>query len=111
MQKPARTKCSRGLVRINPGDFLLSHAVSRAVPSAPAGLTSVFGMGTGVTLPTKSPENLFENRIATEWQVSRASASACCLSKFYGQAKGLISSGQLSTLLHLHIHPINLVVY
>ena len=31
--------------------------------------------------------------------------------KFYGQAKGLISSGQLSTLLHLHIHPINLVVY
>jgi hypothetical protein len=35
----------------------------------------------------------------------------CCLNKFYGQAKGLISSGQLSTLLHLHIHPINLVVY
>ena len=44
----------------NPGDFLLSHAVSRAVPSAPAGLTSVFGMGTGVTLPTKSPENRVE---------------------------------------------------
>ena len=41
----------------------------------------------------------------------RASAKLCCLSKFYGQAKGLISSGQLSTLLHLHIHPINLVVY
>ncbi len=39
----------------NPGDFSLSHAVTRAVPSAPAGLTSVFGMGTGVTLPTKSP--------------------------------------------------------
>ena len=42
----------------NPGDFLLSHTVTRAVPSAPAGLTSVFGMGTGVTLPTKSPEKL-----------------------------------------------------
>ena len=40
-----------------------------------------------------------------------AQARICCLSKFYGQAKGLISSGQLSTLLHLHIHPINLVVY
>jgi hypothetical protein len=51
---------SRAFVRINPGDFLLSHAVSRAVPSAPAGLTSVFGMGTGVTLPTKSPENFLE---------------------------------------------------
>ena len=44
----------------NPGDFLLSHTVTRAVPSAPAGLTSVFGMGTGVTLPTKSPEKFSE---------------------------------------------------
>ena len=34
----------------NPGSDLLSHAVSHAVPSAVAGLTSVFGMGTGVTL-------------------------------------------------------------
>ena len=56
-------KTARGLMLSrassnNPGDFLLSHAVTRAVPSAPAGLTSVFGMGTGVTLPTKSPENL-----------------------------------------------------
>ena len=42
----------------NPGDFLLSHTVTRAVPSAPAGLTSVFGMGTGVTLPTESPEKV-----------------------------------------------------
>ena len=45
-----------GLSKNNPGDFLLSHAVTRAVPSAPTGLTSVFGMGTGVTLSTKSPE-------------------------------------------------------
>ena len=68
----------------------------------------MFGMGTGVTLPTKSPENRFKNRIATVSQASltRASASACCLSKFYGQAKGLISSGQLNALLRLHIHPI-----
>ena len=44
----------------NSGDFLLSHTVTRAVPSAPAGLTSVFWMGTGVTLPTESPENRFE---------------------------------------------------
>jgi hypothetical protein len=41
----------------NPGGFLLSHAVARAVPSAPRGLTSVFGMGTGVTLSTQPPEN------------------------------------------------------
>ena len=30
------------------GDDLLSRPVSRAVPSALEGLTSVFGMGTGV---------------------------------------------------------------
>ena len=34
----------------NAGSDLLSHTVSHAVPSAVAGLTSVFGMGTGVTL-------------------------------------------------------------
>jgi hypothetical protein len=56
-EKPAWIN-PRGLfVFIKSGDFLLSHAVSRAVPSAPRGLTSVFGMGTGVTLSTKSPEN------------------------------------------------------
>ena len=40
-----------GLVQINPGSDLLSHTPAHAVPSAVAGLTSVFGMGTGVTLP------------------------------------------------------------
>ena len=33
-----------------PGSDLLSHAPAHAVPSAVADLTSVFGMGTGVTL-------------------------------------------------------------
>src|SRR6266851_9713438 len=47
----------------NPGGFLLSHAVARAVPSAPRGLTSVFGMGTGVTLSTQPAENLFKTRL------------------------------------------------
>ena len=32
-----------------PGSDLLSHAVTHAVPSAVESLTSVFGMGTGVT--------------------------------------------------------------
>ena len=34
----------------NPGDDLRSHTVTRAVSSALRGLTTVFGMGTGVTL-------------------------------------------------------------
>jgi hypothetical protein len=39
----------------NAGDYLISHTLSRAVPSARRGLTSVFGMGTGVTLAVCSP--------------------------------------------------------
>ena len=39
-----------GLFDFNPGDDLRSHTVTRAVSSARRGLTSVFGMGTGVTL-------------------------------------------------------------
>ncbi len=35
--------------RFNPGSDLRSHTVTRAVSSAQRGLTSVFGMGTGVT--------------------------------------------------------------
>jgi hypothetical protein len=35
----------------DPGDDLLSHAATHAVPSALEGLTSVFGMGTGVSPP------------------------------------------------------------
>ena len=173
IKKPAQVYPERALLN-NPGGFLLSHAVARAVPSAPRGLTSVFGMGTGVTLSTQPPENLFdfglriadcEIRIrnpdlrknlfgsgdlalsvqaftgrtsgprvrATELESnSDQGKSVRCLkvftalefensefqiqdallaNKFYGQAKGLISTGQLSTLLRLHFQPINLVVY
>ena len=40
---------------IIPGDILLSHTVTSAVPSALEGLTTVFGMGTGVAPPLWSP--------------------------------------------------------
>ena len=40
-----------------PGDDRLSHTVARAVPWALEGLTTVFGMGTGVAPPVWSPEN------------------------------------------------------
>jgi hypothetical protein len=52
---PAYTKKARSFFndrasRNNAGSDLLSHTVSHTVPSAVSGLTSVFGMGTGVTL-------------------------------------------------------------
>jgi hypothetical protein len=39
------------------GSVLLSRPVSRIVPSALEGLTSVFGMGTGVAPPLSPPKN------------------------------------------------------
>ena len=48
-KKKPDTLLNVGLVN-NPGSDLLSHALTHAVPSAETGLTSVFGMGTGVTL-------------------------------------------------------------
>ena len=44
-----------GFFDANAGDYLISHTLTRAVPSARRGLTSVFGMGTGVTLAVCSP--------------------------------------------------------
>ena len=37
------------------GDGLLSRGLSTGVPSALSGLTTVFGMGTGVALTLESP--------------------------------------------------------
>ena len=46
------------------GDVLLSQGISPQVPSALTGLTSVFGMGTGVTL-SPWPPKLVVNRVCT----------------------------------------------
>jgi hypothetical protein len=43
---------------VNAGNHLRSHTLTRAVPSTQRGLTSVSGMGTGVTLAVYSPANL-----------------------------------------------------
>ena len=43
-------------VNLLPGNVLLSHKVSFAVPSALESLTTVFGMVTGVSSPLRSPE-------------------------------------------------------
>ena len=42
---------SRRAFSKTPGGDLLSHTVSRAVPSALEGLTALFGMGRGVSPP------------------------------------------------------------
>ncbi len=54
--------CCTCLVQDYAGDHLISHTLTRAVPSAQRGLTSVFGMGTGVTLAVNSPANYRTSR-------------------------------------------------
>jgi hypothetical protein len=48
----------RPFQRRTPGDDLLSQEVYLQVPSARAGLTAVFGMGTGMTPPPWPPGEL-----------------------------------------------------
>ncbi len=50
MNNPGLDDVEPGLFRGKAGNGLLSHPLSRAVPSALRGLTAVFGMGTGVAL-------------------------------------------------------------
>src|SRR5271165_5859167 len=52
------------------GDDLLSHTLSRAVQSARRGLTSVFGMGTGVSPAVRSPAS--EARAVTPFRAKDA---------------------------------------
>lgn len=63
-KQPLKVKIIRGLGKFcttkkASGSDLLSHTVTNAVPSALEGLTSVFGMGTGVAPPPLPPESLY----------------------------------------------------
>src|SRR5215217_1873178 len=92
------------------GDDLLSHGVSPAVPSALAGLTSLFGMGRGVSPPPSSPSLkkkrqvlCCKGRLPFENRTARTVKST--------SSPRPISTTRLHTSLHLHLWPINLVVY
>ena len=65
-------------VKIKPGSVLLSHLVSKAVPSALEGLTSVFEMGTGVTLPPSPPGKLLPSTYVVGLSVAPASSALGC---------------------------------
>ena len=68
------------------GDDLLSHTLSRAVQSALRGLTSVFGMGTGISHAVKSPASL-------TWARLTAGRSALSV----GHTQGLLRRSRKST--------------
>ncbi len=88
--------------------MLLSH--QKAVPSPQRSLTSVFGMGTGVTSLPKSPAKIiirlsFYSLLFTLYDLTQK------VNKKGGQASRPISTGQLKSLPTLHIQPINPVVF
>ena len=57
------------------GNDLLSHTVSRAVPSALEGLTAEFGMGSGVSPPLWSPLNVWRSTHFVESGLSQRASS------------------------------------
>ena len=107
--------------RKNPGNVLLSHQVALAVPLAMEGLTAVFGMGTGVTPPPRSPgKSVSCNGLAGEPHSIANDAFESLKSslhqqyKRYGQASRPISTRQLKVYACarlLYLGPINLVVF
>ena len=92
------------------GDDLLSHGVSPAVPSALAGLTSLFGMGRGVSPPPSSP---FLKGII--FGFNPPTGAGPDLWKLHSTKRPssprLISTARLNASPRLHLRPINLVVY
>ena len=78
MRKPPVTSMARstgGLVWELAGDDVLSHRVSPAVPSARRGLTTVFGMGTGVALAPLPPAD----QRSTGWEEEEGRACCVCV--------------------------------
>ena len=65
--KRKRERISPLPFKSTPGSDLLSHALTNAVPSALEGLTSVFGMGTGVA-PPASPPGMIDDEFDVEGQ-------------------------------------------
>jgi hypothetical protein len=76
----------------------------------PVCLTAVFGMGTGVSTRVWSPG--ISNGSAKSCFVCRAlNPEAVPGGRVNAVKRSAVSTGQLSALLHLHIPPIDLVVF
>ena len=89
------------------GGDLLSQALSDQVPSALGGLTSLFGMGRGVSPPLLPPKGW---RPALPGPQNRTAGHFAGYRKVPSSPRS-ISTGLLSPLLGVHIRPINLVVF
>ena len=116
------------------GIALFSRAASSQVSSAPVSLTTVFGMGTGGSSPSLTPTLPFiqdaytpyippvkaylQNRITHPIQVTRKNSSSFsilhsryALNLLLWSSPRPISISQLNTSRHLHLWPINHIVF
>ena len=95
---------SPGALRGRTGGDLLSQGVAPQVPSAQRGLTTLFGMGRGVSLSLSRHQ---KGRDAASVKLENRTRQV----KNNPSSPRPISTGLLTTLLRLHSRPINLVVY
>ena len=109
---------------VNSGDVLLSRAVAHQVSSALKSLTTVFGMGTGVTsllLPPnicQTPCGVLTLSFVSQKLNQRSFRILLFILLFFmaysimfRSSPRPISIGQLNALPHLHLRPINHIVY
>ena len=102
------------------GGILLSQGLAPQVPSARTGLTSLFGMGRGIS-PSLWPPNCQRARFPSHEGVQRASGVVAVTARHLQNSIATqtcsksrpraISTGQLNALLRLHRPPINVVVF
>jgi hypothetical protein len=89
--RPGDSFRGTGALWLEAGDVVLSHPVSRAVPSALRGLTTVFGMGTGVALAPLPPARAAPSNASRAknqvWE-SKAEASGHCVVCSYEYLRG-----------------------
>ena len=85
-----REKLSFLPLLLDPGNFLLSQAVPSSVPSAFGGLTSVFGMGTGVSIMLSLPDSSCQ--VSSGHSKPDSSFSSFKLACLFGQALDLLVS-------------------
>jgi hypothetical protein len=96
------------------GGVLLSHPVTRAVPSALKGLASGFGMGPGVSPSLLCRRNSMELWSGLPFRKDTPTASR---EPHSGRVNTLwssprpISTGQLHALPHFHFRPINPLIW
>lgn len=76
---------------MNSGGVLLSHTAARVVSSARRGLTSEFGMGSGVTPVVWPPKTLWTCQKGLKSEVQKVGGKSCYKGK-YGQAARPIST-------------------